>query len=159
MKHLYKNSQTYNEFNKSLNFEIEVIEPWLFKAYEGQVINIKTIIFNIYWYLLTRGGYKVYLVKDLGKIVHISYVIPKCFKFTFLENNAVEAGPCITSKEYRGRGIYPYVLNKILKSHKDVYMIVDDSNVASINGIKKVGFKKIDGYIERDMFLRYIHRR
>lgn len=78
-------------------------------------------------------------------------------KFKFLKNKDVEIGPCVTDFKHRGKGIYPAVIQSIVKDKgysNDFYMIVDENNIASIRGIEKAGFMFI-GTIIRDGLLCY----
>lgn len=90
--------------------------------------------------------YRIYEHGNRGKIIHESYVIHKCYKFPFLLGNDIEIGPCYTQEEWRGRGIYAYVLNKInireLSARDKSYMIIDSKNISSIKGVKKAGYVK-----------------
>lgn len=45
-----------------------------------------------------------------GVIVRQSMMVGRNPKFSFLRENEYEIGPCMTTEEYRGLGIYPYVL-------------------------------------------------
>lgn len=94
-----------------------------------------------------------------NKLLHTSYVVPKCWKFPFLCDNEYEIGPCNTLQQFRGQGIYPKVLEHIVHTigTKDTkfYMIVDDKNQSSIRGIEKAGFRR-SGIVEiRGMFKQY----
>lgn len=72
---------------------------------------------SMYWNIITLGKAKAYVIRDnTGKVIHSSYVIPKCYKFPFLRRgyHDIEVGPCVTDSEQRGRGLCPYVLTGIL---------------------------------------------
>lgn len=116
----------------------------------------------IYWNIITFGKVRVYALYSEGKVVHTSYVVPKCYKFPFLRGGLhrdIEIGPCYTAAECRGRGYYPYVLSEIIKAElKDdqkAYMIVNKDAIASERGIKKVGFRKVS-QVRKDRFKRYV---
>ena len=57
-------------------------------------------------------------------------------------------GDCYTRPDYRGKSIFPFVLNYITKEifaedkKKEVFMIVNQDNLSSIKGIEKAGFRK-----------------
>lgn len=65
-----------------------------------------------------------------------------------LGKNDAEIKYCLTLQKYRGRGIYPVVLQEIIqylvqRGIKNTYICVKEDNVASIRGIEKAGFKFI----------------
>lgn len=103
------------------------------------------------WSLITFGRYKkIVVLNSDNKVVHTSRVIGKCVKFPFLSRTSAEIGPCATNKEFRGQGIYPNVLKHILSNGgwDDYYMLVHNSNTASIRGIEKAGFQRV-GAVEK----------
>lgn len=148
---LFKNcNDTKNEIFELNNFiRVEVFELSLIKLFDRRYESIADVknklIFRIYISILTKGKVKIYnAINKKGKIVHSSYVIPKNIKYSFLKKNDVVIGPCFTNPEYRGKGIYPFVLNEIKKdmNDKNIYMFIKRENIASIHGVEKAGFKK-----------------
>ncbi|MCR5345952.1 MAG: hypothetical protein K6E46_07890 [Lachnospiraceae bacterium] len=121
-------------------------------------------LFAIYCWIITMGhcsSYKAYLSEEMHRdAVHESIVLHRCYKFPFLKGNDVEIGPCRTDDNYRGKGIYPMTLDHIIEHELAIgdaaYMIIDEKNVASINGVQKVGFRQLCK-VRNDRFLkRYI---
>ena len=115
----------------------------------------------LYWNVLSLGcccAYRAYSVPD-KVLIHETFVVSRCIKFPFLMSNDIEIGPCRTKEMWRGQGIYPFVLGIILQNelHKGgrAYMIVDSSNVSSIKGVKKAGFKKIGELKKTGVFKKY----
>lgn len=139
--------------------EIEVIRP----SCQYSEKTLKKLVVNLYWNLITLGKAKIYLIRDdEGTLIHSSYVIPKCYKFPFLRGGGyhdIEIGPCVTAAAYRGQGLYPYVLSRILEKELEAndkaYMIVDDKNIASKRGVQKVGFVCM-AKIRKNRFKKYI---
>lgn len=157
---LYEYLDKRVENNQDIPFKIKKFRPSLFRAYPGQLLSLRIILCNVYWWLITSGKYRLWCVLDDNKVIHVSYVVPKCYKFPFLDSNSVEIGPCVTEKEYRGRGIYPFVLNNIVSTVKGrKFMIIHDTNKSSIRGVLKAGFKEIPGEIIVDTFKRYCYKR
>ena len=111
------------------------------------------------WNPITCGSCYTYRAYDRNSnvIIHESYVIHKCYKFPFLGKNDIEIGPCYTHENWRGKGIYPAVLNMIneeeLTNFDKSYMIIDSSNTASIRGVIKAGYSKVS-QIKKSKFLK-----
>ncbi len=83
---------------------------------------------------------------DNGIFVHNSFVFPKIRLLKLLRKNGPAIGDCVTSADYRGRAIYPKVINGIArellsKGEKEVFIVVNHDNVSSIRGIEKAGFE------------------
>lgn len=62
----------------------------------------------------------------------------------------------MTTEEYRGLGIYPYVLGICVRAFPDGergehYMFVSPDHLSSIRGAEKAGFRVI-GHVERRRF-------
>lgn len=130
-------------------------KPSLLKLKLTKFTSVRDLIIHVLWFVFTRGKYRIIYVKDGSKIVHSSYVIPKIFKFSFMESkNDFEIGPSYTEESYRGQGIYPFVLTYIVSKYNrnsKFYMIVEENNTSSQRGIIKSGFKKI-GEVYKDKF-------
>ena len=106
-------------------------------------IVLKTIITRIYFFLLSWGAFEIWYAKaDDGTVAHTSYVVGSRFKFRFMRCGDFEIGPCWTNPSFRGRGIYPYVLQQIIRGKGRYWMIVDDKNNPSIRGVEKAGFQR-----------------
>lgn len=124
---------------------------------KSENISLKTLLVRWYFSIITGGQARVYYYMVEGKIVHTSVVIPKCFKFPYMENKSYCIGPCQTNIEYRGQGIYPKTIAHILNDQKyidsKIYMVVNDTNKSSIRGIEKSGFR-LCGTIRKSKFLK-----
>lgn len=103
-----------------------------------------------YWYyfvmtFLFRGFARVFEEYDLIEnniILSKAVLISKVPIYKFLPLKGVHLCYCETIPEVRGRGLYPLLLSFIQNVHKqkNLYMIVDESNLSSIKGIEKAGF-------------------
>jgi hypothetical protein len=156
MYELYKINKNdilnYDDSKFNSNYSIEIVNRM-------KCNKLKDILMYYYWFIITKGGFKMYIVKHKDQIIHYSYLISKCYKFPFMSKYDFEIGPCFTNENYRGQGIYPSVLKRILTDAVDntnnTFMIIDDSNISSINGVKKLGFLKINN-LKKDKFKRYV---
>lgn len=152
MYELYKLNANYvigsSKKNANINnIFVQVCKPSIFGiCIPGYNQSLKNQLVNLYWYLITLGGYRIYYVCDGDIVVHTSYCITKCYKFPYKKSNDIYIGPCFTHINYRGKGIYPFVISKIIKDYSktnnDFYMIVHAKNTSSQRGINKVGFRK-----------------
>lgn len=143
---LYKRLGSFSKENLDDELVIRVLKitPFHFFA-DVEKFQMKTFIFRLYLGLITAFKTKLFYVVNNNKLVHYSYLIPRCLKFKFLNENDYEIGPCFTLKEFRGQGIYPTVLNKIttsVNSKSSFYMMVHPQNISSIKGIEKAKFVK-----------------
>ena len=147
-----------NTINSSIPFESPKFDLGELKC-EKVSTKIDTLKNVLYWNIATVGKVKAYVVYDENKLIHKSYVVKGKEKFRFLNRGDIEIGPCWTHPDYRGRGIYPYVLTQILKRETNegsiAYMLIADTNLSSQNGVKKIGFVKMGRTTKKDILLRY----
>ncbi len=108
----------------------------------------KTTLSEFMFWLLSFGKCKSYSVISLkdGSIIHKSVTVGCNIKFPFLKRKDYEIGPCHTNPEYRGKGLYPYILQYIvrdLSSHNNFYILIREDNLSSRRGVEKAGFTEI----------------
>lgn len=163
MRYLYKktferNVQNpfENEFIRSCR--VEVLKPsFLHLTIGTETVNFSLLLSRLYFWFISSGKYRIFYLMDGDNLVHSSYVVPKCYKFPFLEKGDYEIGPCITSGDYRRRGVYSYMLQLIATNpdfeNADFYMIVRSDNIPSIKGIEKAGFQRC-GTVKKTRVLR-----
>jgi len=149
MKYLYCKQK--QKFSKQLSgISPNIFLPSIKRGFylTGESRSYKILIVRILFYLMTLGKAKIYYLRsEEGDLVHTSYVIPRCYKFHFLDKSDYQIGPCVTYPQYRGNGYYPEMLQYICQivgnEKTKFYISVDSSNQASINGIEKAGFKRV----------------
>ena len=56
-----------------------------------------------------------YFIKDSDILVHVSYLYDSVFLLKSLKKKGPVIGDCYTNKLYRGKSIYPFVINTIAK--------------------------------------------
>lgn len=103
-----------------------------------------------YWYFgfmtfLFRGFARVFEEYDVvmdNRILSKAVLISKVPLYRFLPSKGIHVCYCETIPEARGKGLYPLLLTYVQNVHlqHDLYMIVEESNHASIKGIEKAGF-------------------
>ena len=130
----------------------------------GEDRSPKTLAVRLYFYVISGGRFTVYYAADplTGSILHTSYVTGPSFKFPFMHKGDIHIGPCYTSPDARGRGLYKQALHSIHGDHAaggaHAYMLVAESNIPSIRGIEASGFQFV-GHAERNPFIKSIYRR
>ncbi len=122
------------------------IEKWLFSRW-------------FLFFISSAGKQKIKYLRDSKGIVHYSFVIPYCAKFSFMKKEDYQIGPCWTREEQRGKGIYVDMLTQITKEitqirpQANIYMLVRKQNSSSIKGIEKADFKKV-GVCKKTRFFK-----
>ena len=165
MYNLYRYDLDRDDFEKAddMPFYIKSVRAGLFNlSLPNEKPSISKKALRALFSVITFGKFWIYyVVTDKNEIVHTSYLLGKCYKFPFMSKNDYEIGPCVTKKQFRGKGIYPNVIRYIISDVKDkaktLYMFCNESNYASIRGIVKAGFKD-DGNLERNAFKIYVRK-
>lgn len=163
---VYENSFVWgSNFVLNDDWEIKIFKPLPWKLYFDkniEKVSFRITLFRLYISLLSKGKTKIYFIidKNNGRIIHSSCVIPRNFKYPFLKKGEYCIGNCKTEPEFRGRGIYPYVLKYIMGNNPNIIfkMIIREDNTSSINGVKKAGFEltkeKVRGTLILNRFVR-----
>lgn len=77
--------------------------------------------------------------------IHKSFLFKKLNILRLIHKKGPTIGDCVTIPEYKGKSIYPFVINyianEVLKETNEVFIIVNSDNLSSIRGIEKAGFK------------------
>lgn len=93
--------------------------------------------------LFSLGDFLEYQIWQGGKLCATAQVCGRIFIFGFMPKRyrVIHIGPCWTNPDFRRRGLYNFLLNKICSDYPDEerYIFANKSNVASNNGILKAG--------------------
>ena len=143
----YKKTEHIDNQKTQADSDVRVFVPKIRQLLlSGEARSAKAAISRLLFQRTSRGKAKIYYLNDGDELMHTSYVVPKCSKFPFLGTNDYEIGPCYTYPAHRGKGIYPkmlqWICNCVGNDDTVFYMIVDESNIASIKGIEKAGLKR-----------------
>jgi len=139
---------------------------WFKSSFDHMIKGEKTKDYNdlyteLRWRIASNNKLDIFYIVADGMIAHTSLCTPKSFKFPFMKKNDYFIGPCFTDSHFRGKSIYPYVLNYIAKDLKknastgDIYGIVSINNPASRSGILKAGFKEVATLEKRGWLKKY----
>ncbi len=92
---------------------------------------------------------KKYFIINNEVSVHTSFLYTKVYLLKLIKKEGPIIGDCYTHPDYRGKSIYPFVINYIAKEifvenkKTEVFIVVNKDNLNSIKGIEKSGCKKI----------------
>lgn len=88
---------------------------------------------------------KFYIIED-DQIIHNSYLFNSLNILKLIGKTGPAIGDCFTHDQYRGKSIYPFVINnianRIIENYEfpEVFILVNSNNLSSIRGIEKAGF-------------------
>lgn len=88
-----------------------------------------------------------YFITQNGVFVHHSYLYSTKSILKIINKKGPMIGDCVTSVNFRGKSIYPFVLNYVArdyfldKKNKEIFVLVANKNIISIKGVEKSGFK------------------
>ncbi len=125
-------------------FRIARIDVQVYRMTKDDVAAVGPIDFTVESDV--RDGKRRYFINDSGNFVHNSFVFPKLRLLKLLGKTGPAIGQCVTNPQYRGRSIYPHVINlaarkELSNGKSEVFIIVNSDNASSIRGIEKAGFK------------------
>ena len=148
-----------NKFWK--NFKIIIIDVDIYQRTNQDIFAFPDAEYEIQTELISRGK-KKYFIEDKGVLVHQSFLFNTVFLLRLIRKKGPIIGDCYTHPDYRGKSIYPSVINSIAKEvlqnakNKAVFMVVNQDNLSSIKGIEKAGFKKYSSiYTKRWLFFYF----
>lgn len=99
-----------------------------------------------------------FTVEYKGEVINRTFVFKKVFLLRLVNKSGPVIGDCWTDDRFRGRSIFPFMLNRVagieLKSANEVFVVVNTNNQSSIRGIEKSGFKKY-AHIRTTRFLMF----
>lgn len=141
-------------------------EDYYFKVWKPSIWELKPkglpkfpfIFWSIMHYLklFSTPDYRIFLVYYNNKIIHYSVVLPKHFKYPFMDDNDIQIGPIGTDVEHRRKGIGSFAISKILEIYKKqgriFWYITRKENIPSKNFIESLGFLKYGTGFKKSRF-------
>jgi hypothetical protein len=122
--------------NYTVNIELQ-------SEYDLQVLQPHNSVHNILWTIFSMGRFKEYRILYNSKVIAYAQTMPKIFIFSFMHKKGLHIGPYWTHHDFRGQGLYPYLLRKIIDDNKNktdhFYIFADYNNSSSHRGIVKAG--------------------
>ena len=115
----------------------------LAQEFELKISREITSLHHFLFALFSLGEFLEYQIWRGSVLCATAQVCGRIFIFGFMPKkyHVIHIGPCWTNPEFRRRGLYNFLLNKICDDYPDEekYIFAHKSNVASNNGILKAG--------------------
>lgn len=95
-----------------------------------------------------KGTNLIYTLKYQEQIIHKSTVFQNVHVLRLIDQKKnIAIGDCFTQNGFRGKSIYPFMINTIAKEqlkqgHEEIFILVAPNNIPSIRGIEKAKFIK-----------------
>ncbi|KMQ51552.1 hypothetical protein CHISP_1560 [Chitinispirillum alkaliphilum] len=89
------------------------------------------------------------------KLAHVQWIVPQkqiSKRYPFVDPKCYSIISCVTAPEYRGKGIYPAQLKKVIGSgisQNGYYIWAESMNKASLHGIVKAGGTSIGRFLHK----------
>jgi hypothetical protein len=153
--HFFRNNNICN-IELSEEFEFFYFSPSIFQRKLHKGLYYHSNLLYIFWYVFSLGRYHILYIrnKSSGEIAHFSNILPAIFKYKFMKKDDVQIVNCWTYKKYRGIQLFPFALSKIQEkfNNKTIWIGSKISNIASLNAIRKSGFKKTFNVEKKTVF-------
>ena len=134
---------------------VEIFKPKILRLGLDGEEKVKRIL----WYIITLGQYHILYVKQDHRIAHYSFIIPKNFRFPFMNPGDLQIGPCFTYPGFRNRGIYTKVLclipNILGEAGSGFWIYTTQNNLVSQKAIERAGYRFFD-YMKGTPILRIL---
>lgn len=155
-KYFFYRNDSINDISLNKEFEFFYFKPSLFKMKLHRGIYKRSDLLYLFWYIFTFGSYQILYVKQkkTGEIAHFSNIIPRFFKYNFMQYSDLQIAHCFTYKKFRVKGLYSSTLSKIHHTFNDrvIWIGSHHSNIESIKVIEKSGFIKAFDVAKRTVF-------
>jgi hypothetical protein len=128
------------------------------KNVRRQVTRLQSHLYYTYLKLqYGSAGAFLGLARHRKNLVHVSWIIPGQIcnrRYSFIPKSQYLIGPCNTSEDYKGQGIFSYVLQQIVSSLpqcQGFWVFASQENISSLRAIEKAGGKKMGELIHTRM--------
>tara|TARA_B100001250_G_scaffold204660_1_gene175656 strand:+ start:15049 stop:15549 length:501 start_codon:yes stop_codon:yes gene_type:complete len=155
-KYCFYRNDSVNDISLNKGFEFFYYKPSIFRMKLHKGIYKRSDLLYLFWYIFTFGSYRILYVKlkNTGEIAHFSNIIPRFFKYNFMQHSDLQIAHCFTYKKFRGKGLYSSALSEIHHIFNDrvIWIGSHHSNIRSIKVIERLGFTKVSDVAKRTVF-------
>lgn len=143
------------------NFRVDLFVPGLFKILPSNCIKFSFFIWWLFWLLrILKGKYFIGLIYKDNKVIQHFLLLPKFFKYPFMDLGDYQIGDVWTDPTYRGHNLSPYSISVIVKNHlkleKSIWYLTTTDNKASISVTKKLGIPFFNlGFVNKESYFYF----
>ena len=144
-------------------FDINLFNPSFFDSIKLGKIRLTFFIWFLFrLFRFFKSPYYIVILTNCKKeVVHHFVLLPKSFKYPFMEKNDLQIGDVWTRDDYRGQNISAFVISKVLKDYLNngynFWYLTEPENPASINVARKLNLHlRGEGYVESKSFYKLI---
>ena len=155
-KYCFYQNNLIKEVSLDSEFEFFYFRPTLFRKKLHKGLYRRSNWLYLFWYIVSFGSYKILYIKhkENSEIAHFSNIMPKFFKYNFMNNFDLQIVNCFTYSKYRGNNLYSFALSEINQRFRDrtIWIGSHNSNIGSIKVIERLGFNKMFDVEKRTIF-------
>ena len=124
--------------------KVSSIDLLVYSMKESTKFNVDVQNYSIQFQKIDENKSRYFIEID-NKVIHESFTYRKLFIQKLIRTKGPTIGDCRTIDAYKGKSIYPYVINYIANQElengvEEVFINVSPTNISSIKGIEKAGF-------------------
>ena len=138
--------------------KVSRIDLLVYSMKESTKFNVDVQNYSIQFQKIDENKSRYFIEID-NKVIHESFTYRKLFIQKLIRTKGPTIGDCRTIDAYKGKSIYPYVINYIANQElengvEEVFINVSPTNISSIKGIEKAGFNLVTS-IKAKRFLMF----
>jgi hypothetical protein len=144
-------------------FDINLYNPSFVDSIKLSKIRLTFFIWFLFrvFRLFKSPYYVVILTNSKKEVVHHFVLLPRSFKYPFMEEGDLQIGDVWTRDDYRGQNISAFVISKVLKDNPynryNFWYLTELENTASINLARKLNLHlEGEGYVESKLLFKLI---
>ncbi len=150
----------YHKAESKIKIDMKLLQIRALTAWQwGQVKRLQGK-FTVAYLRLRYGGPNTYILLAFAesKLVHVEWIVPACRlrrRYSFVSDDSYSIISCLTSRSFRGLGIYPSQLQKVAQSGipaKMFWIWTASTNTPSLKGIRKAGGVKVAEVVQKKWF-------
>jgi len=145
-----ESKQIYWLYKRDKLKSIEIDDKFKHFFFKPTIFNLKlhkgSVLLYFFWYIFSQGRYKIFYIleKKTNTVAHYSNILPKIFKYSFMQKQDLHIANCYTLPKFRGNRLFSFALSFIGESVSEhvIWVGARDNNISSVKSIERGGFKR-----------------